>query len=61
VTLGLGHTDPIADNITKTGKAANRRIEFLLLRDGEVGLPAPAEAGGGDPAEADAGGAGSGD
>jgi outer membrane protein OmpA-like peptidoglycan-associated protein len=61
VTLGLGHTDPIADNITKTGKAANRRIEFLLLRDGEVGLPAPAEAGGGDPAEADASGAGSGD
>ena len=60
VTLGLGHTDPIADNITKTGKAANRRIEFLLLREGEVGLPAPAEAGGGDPAEADAPGAGSG-
>ena len=60
VTLGLGHTDPIADNITKTGKAANRRIEFLLLREGEVGLPAPAEAGGGDPAEADAPGEGSG-
>tara|TARA_B100000749_G_scaffold139555_1_gene106996 strand:- start:505 stop:1422 length:918 start_codon:yes stop_codon:yes gene_type:complete len=60
VTLGLGHTDPIADNITKTGKAANRRIEFLLLREGEVGLPAPAEAGGGDPAEVDATGAGSG-
>jgi outer membrane protein OmpA-like peptidoglycan-associated protein len=59
VTLGLGHTDPIADNITKTGKAANRRIEFLLLREGEVGLPAPAEAGGGDPAEADTAGAGS--
>ena len=60
VTLGLGHTDPIADNITKAGKAANRRIEFLLLREGEVGLPAPAEAGEGDPAEADAAGAGSG-
>ena len=60
VTLGLGHTDPIADNITKAGKAANRRIEFLLLREGEVGLPAPAEAGGGDPAEVDAAGAGSG-
>ena len=60
VTLGLGHTDPIADNITKAGKAANRRIEFLLLREGEVGLPAPAEAGGGDPAEGDAAGAGSG-
>ena len=60
VTLGLGHTDPIADNITKAGKAANRRIEFLLLREGEVGLPAPAEAGGGDPAVVDAAGAGSG-
>ena len=59
VTLGLGHTDPIADNITKTGKAANRRIEFLLLREGEVGLPAPAEAGEGDPSEADTAGAGS--
>mgnify|MGYP003859463363 CR=1 FL=1 len=39
ITLGLGHTDPIADNLTKTGKAANRRIEFLLLREGETGLP----------------------
>ena len=41
ITLGLGHTDPIADNLTKTGKAANRRIEFLLLREGETGLPPP--------------------
>jgi len=45
ITLGLGHTDPIADNLTKTGKAANRRIEFLLLREGETGLPPPLEAG----------------
>ena len=45
ITLGLGHTDPIADNLTKTGKAANRRIEFLLLREGETGLPPPPEAG----------------
>ena len=43
ITLGLGHTDPIADNLTKTGKAANRRIEFLLLREGETGLPPPLE------------------
>ena len=43
ITLGLGHTDPIADNLTKTGKAANRRIEFLLLREGETGLPPPPE------------------
>lgn len=55
VTLGMGHTDPIADNITKTGKAANRRIEFLLLREGEVGLPAPAEPTGDGSTEADAG------
>jgi outer membrane protein OmpA-like peptidoglycan-associated protein len=41
VTLGMGHADPIADNLTKSGKAANRRIEFLLLRPGEVGLPPP--------------------
>ena len=43
ITLGLGHTDPIADNLKKTGKAANRRIEFLLLREGETGLPPPPE------------------
>jgi len=55
VTLGMGHTDPIADNITKTGKAANRRIEFLLLREGEVGLPAPAEPTRDGSTEADAG------
>ena len=55
VTLGMGHTDPIADNITKTGKATNRRIEFLLLREGEVGLPAPAEPTGDGSTEADAG------
>ncbi len=41
ITLGMGHADPIADNLTKSGKAANRRIEFLLLRPGEVGLPPP--------------------
>ena len=55
VTLGMGHAAPIADNITKTGKAANRRIEFLLLREGEVGLPAPAEPTGDGSTEADAG------
>lgn len=45
VTLGMGHTDPIADNLTKSGKAANRRIEFLLLRPGEEGLPPPPDPG----------------
>ncbi len=43
VTLGMGHADPIADNLTKSGKAANRRIEFLMLRPGESGLPGPLE------------------
>ncbi|MBJ29967.1 MAG: hypothetical protein CL466_00910 [Acidimicrobiaceae bacterium] len=43
VTLGMGHADPIADNLTKSGKAANRRIEFLMLRPGETGLSAPLE------------------
>ena len=45
VTLGKGHADPIADNQTKSGKAANRRIEFLLLRPGEEGLPPPPDPG----------------
>ena len=42
-TLGMGHADPIADNLTKSGKAANRRIEFLMLRPGETGLSGPVE------------------
>ena len=49
VTLGMGHADPIADNLTKSGKAANRRIEFLLLRPGEEGLPPPPDPGIPDP------------
>jgi len=49
VTLGMGHADPIADNLTKSGKAANRRIEFLLLRPGEEGLLPPPEPGIPDP------------
>ena len=39
--LGMGHADPVADNLTKSGKATNRRIEFLLLRPGETGLAPP--------------------
>ena len=53
VTLGMGHADPIADNITKTGKAANRRIEFLMLRPGETGLTAPAPEAGATEGSAD--------
>jgi hypothetical protein len=41
----MGHADPIADNLTKSGKAANRRIEFLMLRPGETGLSGPVEEG----------------
>ena len=38
---GMGHTDPIADNLTQSGKAANRRIEFLLATEGQTGILAP--------------------
>jgi hypothetical protein len=37
----MGHTDPIADNLSKSGKAANRRIEFLLITEGQEGIPSP--------------------
>ena len=33
ISTGMGHTDPIADNLSKAGKAANRRIEFLLITE----------------------------
>jgi len=33
-TEGLGDTQPIADNATEEGKAANRRIEFSVSREG---------------------------
>lgn len=33
-TVGLGDTQPIADNSTNAGRAANRRIEFTVSRTG---------------------------
>ncbi len=40
-STGMGHTDPIADNLSKAGKAANRRIEFLLITEDQNGIPPP--------------------
>ena len=31
----------MADNVTREGKARNRRIEFLVLPEGQEGLSAP--------------------
>ena len=39
--LGMGEYDPVSDNVTREGKARNRRIEFLVLPEGQEGLPAP--------------------
>jgi len=39
--LGMGEYDPIADNLTREGKAMNRRIEFLVLPEGVEGLAPP--------------------
>ncbi|MCH2413904.1 MAG: OmpA family protein [Acidimicrobiales bacterium] len=39
--LGMGEYDPVADNVTREGKARNRRIEFLVLPEGQEGLSAP--------------------
>ncbi len=39
--LGMGEYDPVTDNVTREGKARNRRIEFLVLPEGQEGLSAP--------------------
>ena len=43
ISTGMGHTDPIADNLSKAGKAANRRIEFLLITEDQNEIPPPAQ------------------
>jgi hypothetical protein len=49
----MGEYDPVADNVTREGKARNRRIEFLMLRPGETGLTAPAPEAGATEGSAD--------
>jgi len=41
LTLGYGEYDPVADNITQEGKKRNRRIEFLVLPEGNEGIDPP--------------------
>ena len=41
LTLGYGEYDPVADNITQEGKKRNRRIEFLVLPEGNDGIEPP--------------------
>ena len=43
VATGMGHSDPIADNLSKSGKSANRRIEFLLITEETQGIPPPTQ------------------
>ena len=43
ISTGMGHTDPIADNLSKAGKAANRRIEYLLITEEQNEIPPPAQ------------------
>ena len=43
ISTGMGHTDPIADNLSKAGKAANRRIEFMLITEEQNEIPPPAQ------------------
>ena len=43
ISTGMGHTDPIADNLSKAGKAANRRIEFLRITEEQNEIPPPAQ------------------
>lgn len=41
LTLGYGEYDPVSDNITQEGKKRNRRIEFIVLPEGNEGIEPP--------------------
>ncbi|WP_199260837.1 type IVB secretion system protein IcmH/DotU [Paracoccus binzhouensis] len=43
-TEGRGEDDPVGDNATPEGRAANRRVEIMLAREGTYDAPAPQEA-----------------
>jgi OOP family OmpA-OmpF porin len=43
-TRGAGPNEPVGDNKTAAGRAANRRIEFKLVQEPSAAAPAPAAA-----------------
>ncbi|HYV50571.1 MAG TPA: OmpA family protein [Dongiaceae bacterium] len=44
-TVGYGETQPIADNSTRSGKAANRRVEVAIMANDKLKKAAEAQAG----------------